>query len=263
MGEGHKRWARCHLQRPTARRAAAMDFHGRGSGGAGGAGPDPALIMDQARACAASQGFASCVSGAGAASPALARDDGAVRAEQRCATRAQVKNEMANAYLQARALRAAARVSPRARSVVADAPAAAPPRAQEFFTARRARVRCHRGGIARRRAALTHRICVAAAQTVRDRCFDKCITRPGTSMSSGEVTCLAKCCDRYIDVRGAAELAARSLVARPSRLSARAVARTQLAGHQGGVRHGGADVQAGGGGRRDGRRAAMTRRAAP
>jgi hypothetical protein len=29
-----------------------MDFHGRGSGGAGGVGPDPALIMDQARACA-------------------------------------------------------------------------------------------------------------------------------------------------------------------------------------------------------------------
>ena len=45
-----------------------------------------------------------------------------------------------------------------------------------------------------------------ALQTVRDRCFDKCITRPGTSMSSSEVSCLAKCCDRYIDVRGRARL---------------------------------------------------------
>ena len=36
---------------------------------------------------------------------------------------------------------------------------------------------------------------------MRDRCFDKCVTKPGTSMSNSELTCLAKCCDRYIDVR--------------------------------------------------------------
>ena len=39
-------------------------------------------------------------------------------------------------------------------------------------------------------------------QTVRDTCFDKCITKPSSSMSSGEVTCLARCCDRYLEVRG-------------------------------------------------------------
>jgi hypothetical protein len=35
---------------------------------------------------------------------------------------------------------------------------------------------------------------------VRDKCFQKCITRPGSSMSNSEVQCLANCCDRYIDV---------------------------------------------------------------
>ena len=38
-------------------------------------------------------------------------------------------------------------------------------------------------------------------QTVRDKCFEKCITRPGTSMSKSELTCMSNCCDRYIDVR--------------------------------------------------------------
>ena len=36
---------------------------------------------------------------------------------------------------------------------------------------------------------------------MRDKCFQKCITRPGSSMSNSEVQCLANCCDRYIDVR--------------------------------------------------------------
>ena len=34
---------------------------------------------------------------------------------------------------------------------------------------------------------------------MRDACFDKCVTRPGSSMSSGEMNCLARCCDRYVD----------------------------------------------------------------
>ena len=34
-------------------------------------------------------------------------------------------------------------------------------------------------------------------QTVRDKCFKACITKPGTSLSSSEQQCLAKCCDRY------------------------------------------------------------------
>lgn len=42
---------------------------------------------------------------------------------------------------------------------------------------------------------------VCVLKTVRDNCFNKCITRPGTSMSKSEVTCMANCCDRYIDVR--------------------------------------------------------------
>ena len=36
-------------------------------------------------------------------------------------------------------------------------------------------------------------------QNVRDACFDKCVSRPGSSMSSGEMNCLARCCDRYVD----------------------------------------------------------------
>ena len=39
-------------------------------------------------------------------------------------------------------------------------------------------------------------------QTVRDKCFDKCITKPSTSLSSSEQQCLARCCDRYAEVRG-------------------------------------------------------------
>jgi import inner membrane translocase subunit TIM13 len=34
-------------------------------------------------------------------------------------------------------------------------------------------------------------------QTVRDKCFKACVTKPGTSLTSSEQQCLAKCCDRY------------------------------------------------------------------
>lgn len=34
-------------------------------------------------------------------------------------------------------------------------------------------------------------------QTVRDTCFKACVTKPGTSLSSSEQQCLARCCDRY------------------------------------------------------------------
>ncbi|XRA99986.1 mitochondrial import inner membrane translocase subunit TIM13 [Pycnococcus provasolii] len=34
-------------------------------------------------------------------------------------------------------------------------------------------------------------------QTVRDKCFEKCVTRPSTSLSGGESKCLTNCCDRY------------------------------------------------------------------
>ena len=36
--------------------------------------------------------------------------------------------------------------------------------------------------------------------TVRDKCFDKCITKPSSSLGSSEQQCLARCCDRYAEV---------------------------------------------------------------
>ena len=38
-------------------------------------------------------------------------------------------------------------------------------------------------------------------QTVRDKCFDKCVTKPSSSLSSSEQQCLARCSDRYAEVR--------------------------------------------------------------
>ncbi len=35
--------------------------------------------------------------------------------------------------------------------------------------------------------------------TVRDKCFQKCVTKPSGSMSSGEATCLSRCTDRYVE----------------------------------------------------------------
>lgn len=35
--------------------------------------------------------------------------------------------------------------------------------------------------------------------TIRDKCFEKCITKPSTSLSSSEQQCLVRCCDRYND----------------------------------------------------------------
>jgi mitochondrial import inner membrane translocase subunit TIM13 len=34
---------------------------------------------------------------------------------------------------------------------------------------------------------------------VREKCFAKCITKPGPSLSSGEATCVSRCTDRYVD----------------------------------------------------------------
>lgn len=41
----------------------------------------------------------------------------------------------------------------------------------------------------------------AVVQIVRDKCFAKCITVPGRSLSGGEQQCLQRCVDRYGDVR--------------------------------------------------------------
>nr|GME01840.1 mitochondrial import inner membrane translocase subunit Tim13-like [Ipomoea batatas] len=39
-------------------------------------------------------------------------------------------------------------------------------------------------------------------QTVREKCFDKCITKPGSSLSGGESSCISRCVDRYIEATG-------------------------------------------------------------
>lgn len=33
--------------------------------------------------------------------------------------------------------------------------------------------------------------------TVRDKCFQACVTKPSSSLSSSEQTCLSRCSDRY------------------------------------------------------------------
>lgn len=39
-------------------------------------------------------------------------------------------------------------------------------------------------------------------QTVREKCFDKCITKPGSSLSGSESSCISRCVDRYIEATG-------------------------------------------------------------
>ncbi|XP_062580442.1 mitochondrial import inner membrane translocase subunit Tim13-like [Saccostrea cucullata] len=38
-------------------------------------------------------------------------------------------------------------------------------------------------------------------QKMSEKCFKKCVTKPGTSLSSSENKCLAMCMDRYIDTQ--------------------------------------------------------------
>ncbi|KAJ7674171.1 Tim10/DDP family zinc finger-domain-containing protein [Mycena rosella] len=35
--------------------------------------------------------------------------------------------------------------------------------------------------------------------TANEKCFKSCITKPGSSLSSGEQTCLSRCLDRYME----------------------------------------------------------------
>ena len=48
----------------------------------------------------------------------------------------------------------------------------------------------------------THEVkaCSKRTQTVRDKCFDKCVTKPSTSLGSSEQQCIARCADRYSEV---------------------------------------------------------------
>lgn len=37
-------------------------------------------------------------------------------------------------------------------------------------------------------------------QTLSEKCFEKCVKKPGTSLTTAEQHCIAKAMDRYIDV---------------------------------------------------------------
>ncbi|MQM04384.1 hypothetical protein Taro_037174 [Colocasia esculenta] len=39
-------------------------------------------------------------------------------------------------------------------------------------------------------------------QTVRSKCFAKCITKPGSSLSGSESSCISRCVERYIEATG-------------------------------------------------------------
>ena len=36
-------------------------------------------------------------------------------------------------------------------------------------------------------------------QTVREKCFAKCVQKPGSILSGGESSCISRCVDRYIE----------------------------------------------------------------
>ncbi|MBA0563999.1 hypothetical protein Golob_008958 [Gossypium lobatum] len=38
--------------------------------------------------------------------------------------------------------------------------------------------------------------------TVRGKCFEKCISKPGSSLSGSESSCISRCVDRYIEATG-------------------------------------------------------------
>lgn len=39
-------------------------------------------------------------------------------------------------------------------------------------------------------------------ETLRGKCFDKCIAKPGSGLSSGESSCVSRCVDRYMEATG-------------------------------------------------------------
>ncbi|KAF8905001.1 Tim10/DDP family zinc finger-domain-containing protein [Gymnopilus junonius] len=47
-----------------------------------------------------------------------------------------------------------------------------------------------------------------------ERCFAKCVTKPGDSLSSSEQTCLSRCLDRYME---AFDIVSRTYTARVSK----------------------------------------------
>jgi len=61
-------------------------------------------------------------------------------------------------------------------------------------------------------------VALASAQELMnkasERCFTKCIIKPGDSLSSSEQTCLSRCLDRYME---AFNIVSRTYIARVSR----------------------------------------------
>ncbi|GAU22601.1 hypothetical protein TSUD_135010 [Trifolium subterraneum] len=39
-------------------------------------------------------------------------------------------------------------------------------------------------------------------ETVRGKCFQKCVTKPSSSLGAGESSCIYRCVDRYIEATG-------------------------------------------------------------
>ena len=47
-------------------------------------------------------------------------------------------------------------------------------------------------------SALTNCVC-PCSQKITDKCFTKCVTRPGARLDDSEKRCTAMCMDRYLD----------------------------------------------------------------
>jgi import inner membrane translocase subunit TIM13 len=54
------------------------------------------------------------------------------------------------------------------------------------------------------------------SQTITDKCFAKCVQKPGSALDSSENKCLNLCMDRFIDAK---QLVARTYLGRVSRES--------------------------------------------
>ncbi|CAM0944770.1 unnamed protein product [Alopecurus aequalis] len=39
-------------------------------------------------------------------------------------------------------------------------------------------------------------------ETVGNKCFAKCVTKPGTNLSGSESSCISRCVDRYMEATG-------------------------------------------------------------
>lgn len=100
---------------------------------------------------------------------------------------------MDDAHRDRRRARHGVRLRPAGRSESAPAagtmnPSLATPRdREEFFRAARAEA--------------SDQLLQELIQTVADKCFAKCITKPGSSLTGGESACLAKCMDRFLEAR--------------------------------------------------------------